>query len=122
MVDTSSFSQFNLCIQPTVQSPPKICLFTPVNFHLSITPLLVHKVILTIPTNNPFLYTLAFLTSLILSVIVPTICTKNVSLPQPFSQFRLREGNRELGSLVGSLVRIDTVLISPFFLKVWTVI
>ena len=118
MVDTPSFSQFNLCIQPTVQFPPKICLSTPVNFHLSITPLLVHKVILTIPTNNPFLYTLAFLTSLFLSVIVPTICTKNVSLPQPFSQFRLREGNRELGSLV----RIDTVLLSSFFLKVWSVI
>ena len=41
------------------KSPPKICLSTPVNFHLSITPLLVHKVILTIPTTSPFLYTLA---------------------------------------------------------------
>ena len=40
------------------------------------------------------------------------------SLPQPFSQFRLRQGTKELGSLV----RRDTSLISPFFLKVWTVI
>ena len=43
---------------------------------------------------------------------------KIFSLSQSFSQFRLREGTRELGSLM----RNDTVLISPFFLKVWTVI
>ena len=51
---------------------------------------------------------------------------KIFSLLQPFSQFKLRQGTRELRSLVGSLVgrlmRIGTVLISPFFLKVWTVI
>ena len=39
-------------------------------------------------------------------------------LPQPFSQFMVRRRTRELGSLV----RNDTDLISPFFLKVWTVI
>ena len=35
-----------------------------------------------------------------------------------FCQFRLRQGTRELGSLM----RTQTVLISPFFLKVWTAI
>ena len=43
---------------------------------------------------------------------------KIFSLPQTFSQFRLGEEVRELGSFV----RPDTVLISPFFLKIWTVI
>ena len=39
---------------------------------------------------------------------------KIFSLPQPFSQFRLCQGPRELGSLVGT----DTAWICPFFLKV----
>ena len=43
---------------------------------------------------------------------------KIFSLLQPFFQFRLRRGTRELGSLV----RTDTVLISPFSLKVWKVV
>ena len=43
---------------------------------------------------------------------------KILSLPYPFSQFRLREGTRKLGSLM----RTDTVLISISFLKVCTVI
>ena len=40
--------------------------------------------------------------------------SKVPSLPQPFSQFRLRQGTSEQSSLV----RTDTVLISLFFLKV----
>ena len=43
---------------------------------------------------------------------------KIFSLSQTFCQFRLCQGTKELGSLV----RIDTFLISPFFLKVWTAI
>ena len=39
--------------------------------------------------------------------------SKVFSLPQPFSQFRLRRGTSEQSSLV----RTDTVLISFFFLK-----
>ena len=39
---------------------------------------------------------------------------KIFSLPQSFSQFRLRQGVMKLGSLVET----DTALISPFFLKV----
>ena len=41
-----------------------------------------------------------------------------ISLPQPFSQFRLRQGTRELGSLK----RTDTALISPFLLKASTIV
>ena len=39
-------------------------------------------------------------------------------LRQPFRQFRLHQGSRELESFVMT----DTVLTSPFFLKVWAVI
>ena len=63
-----------------------------------------------------------FVTSLFLRTAIPTIYTKNIFLTQPFSQSRLRQGTRELGSFVESLVRTDTVLISTLYLKVWTVI
>ena len=43
---------------------------------------------------------------------------KIVSLPQPFIQFRLRQGTRKLGSIVET----DIILVSHFFLKVFTVI
>ena len=43
---------------------------------------------------------------------------KIFSLLQPFFQFRLRRGTRELRSLV----RTNTVLISPFSLKGWKVV
>ena len=59
MVGVSSFSQPYLCIQPPLQSPPKICSSFSVNFHLPIPPLLFNKIIITIPTNTTFLYTSA---------------------------------------------------------------
>ena len=59
MVGALSFSQPYLCIQPTLQSPPKNRSSASVNFHLPIPPLLIHKIIFTIPTNIPFLYTSA---------------------------------------------------------------
>ena len=108
-----------------------------------ITTLLVHNTTSSISTENPFFYFSQFLPpystltcsqnhpynsqyhsfSLYLSNFSPPyFCVqpypKMLSLPQPFSHFRLREGTRELRSLL----RTDTVLISPFFLKVWTVI
>ena len=43
--------------QPPLHSPPKIRSSISVNFHLPISPLLVHKFILTSPTNASFLYT-----------------------------------------------------------------
>ena len=60
MVSAPSFSQPYLCIQPTVHSPPKTRSSTSDNFHLPTPPLLVHKIILTIPTNIPFLCTSIF--------------------------------------------------------------
>ena len=54
-----------MCIQPPLQSPPKNCSSTLVTFHLPVPPLLVYKIIFTIPTNTPFLYTSAILHHLI---------------------------------------------------------
>ena len=103
MVGAPSFPEPHLCIQPLLQPLPKIRSSTSVNFHLPIPLLLVHKIILTIPTNTTFLY---------------TSTPKIFSLPQPFRQFRLRQWTKKLESLKNT----DTILISPFFLKVWTVI
>ena len=113
MVDVPSFSQPYLCIQPLLQSPPKILFSPSVNFYLLVPPYLVHKIILTILTNIRFLST-----SLILQLLIVTynlrnpIYTKSISLLQPLSQFRLRQGTRKLGSLVET----DNVLISIFLL------
>ena len=55
MISASSFSQPYFFIHPPLQFPPKIRFSTSVNFYFPIPPLLVHKIILTIPTNTPFL-------------------------------------------------------------------
>ena len=57
MVGAPSFKEPYLCKQPPVHFPPKIRSSTSVNCYLPIPPLLVHKLILTIPTNSSFLYT-----------------------------------------------------------------
>ena len=59
MIGTPSFSQPYLYIQPTPQSPQKTRSSTSVSSHVAITPLLVHKIVPTIPTNNLLLYTFA---------------------------------------------------------------
>ena len=59
MVGAPSFLQLLLCIQPVMQSPAKTSSSKTVNFYIPIIPLLVHKIIFTIPTNTPFLYTSA---------------------------------------------------------------
>ena len=111
-------SQHYLCIQLPLQSSPKIHFSTSLNFYLPIPLLLIPKIILAIPTKTHFLYTQQFFTSLLLRTTSQQSTPKILSLPYPFSQFRLREGTRKLGSLM----RTDTVLISIFFLKVCTVI
>ena len=84
MVGGPSFSQSYLCIKLPVKSPPKIGSSTSDNFHLFIPPLLVRKIILTIPIKTPFLYTSS-------TVHLSTICTKTFSQSQPFSHCRLRQ-------------------------------
>ena len=55
MVGTLSFSQPILWMQPTLQSLPRNSSSSSFNFHFPFSPLLAHKIILTIPTNTPFL-------------------------------------------------------------------
>ena len=106
-----------LYINPMLQSPPNNRSSISVNFNLPIPPLLLHKIILTAPTNTPFLCS---------NFPPPSFCVlrfqqstpKIFSLLLPFCQFRLHQRTRELERLV----RSETVLISPLFLKVWTVI
>ena len=107
---TPSFSQLYLCLQSPLQSPSKIRSSNSVNFHLPKSPLLVHKIILAIPTNTFFFYTSAILQQLIFCVQPSQQFTPKIfSLFQPFSKFRLRQETRELGSLV----KAETSLIFP---------
>ena len=69
------------------------------------------KPLLVLPSSMPQ----QFLISLFLRTTIPKIYTKNIFSTSTFPPLRLHQGTRELGNLV----RIDTVLISPFFLKVW---
>ena len=108
MVDAPSFSQPYLCIQLPLQSPPTICSSTSVNFHLAT--LLVHKIILIIPTNTPFLYTSAVLHLLI------SACKHPSNLHQKYFSYVNHLANsgcvKGQGGL-GSFVRIDAVYTLP---------
>ena len=69
--------------------------------------------------NTTLFYTSGMLNLPIFSYNLPNnVHHKTFSLPQQFIQFRMSKAIRELGSLV----RTDIFLISPFFLKVWIVI
>ena len=115
MVGALSFSLPYSCIQLPPQSSPKF-FFSKFSLHYSFH-LLVHKIILTIPTNTPFFYTSTFFHLPIFAYSNPyNLHQKYFSLPHPFRQFRLHQGTYEQGSLV----RINTALISVFFLKVST--
>ena len=106
-------------MQPPLQSPPKICSFILVNLHLPIPPLLVHKIILTIPTNSPFKPRQFFTFSFFTYNHSNNLHQKHFPhLSKAFIPFKLCQRTRKLGSLVKN----DLILISPFFLKVWTMI
>ena len=107
MVGAPSFSQSYLYLQPALQSPTKIYFSTSANFHLSILPLIVHKIILTIPYNTPILNTSVIFQLLIFPYNLPNNL-HHISLPHPLGQSWLRQETRKLGSLA----RTDTVLIS----------
>ena len=104
-----------MCIQPSLQSPTKTRCSTSVNFHLPIPPLLLNKTIYTILTNTPFLCTSSIFYYPIFAYNHPSNPYNNISLPWPC---RLHQRTKELWSFV----RNGIVLISPFFLKVWTLI
>ena len=116
MVGAPSFSQPDLCIQPTLQSQPRNSFSTSANSHLRI-PLLFTKSSLQSPLILPVSIPQQFFTSLCAQPS-QQFTPKMFYLPQSFRQFRLRQQTRELGSLL----RTDTVLISLFFVQVWAVI
>ena len=119
MVGACSFSQNYLCIQP----PLKITTKNPFFYFSQLSP---PYSTLNCSQNFPFNPHQQFL-SLYLSNFSPPYfrvlpsqqsTPKMFYPPQPFSQFKLRQGIRELGNFVMT----GTVLISPFLLKVWTVV
>ena len=119
MVGAASFLQPHLCIQPPLQYPPKMRFSTSVNFHLLIPLLLVRKIIHTNPINTTFLYTSAIFH-------LPVFAHNHPSNPHqkqfPYLSHLAKSicviKTRELESLVTT----DTVWISFFFVKVWTLI
>ena len=108
MLGAPSFSQPDLCIQPTLQSQPRNSFSTSANSHLRI-PLLFTKSSLQSPLILPVSIPQQFFTSLCAQPS-QQFTPKMFYLPQSFRQFRLRQQTRELGSLL----RTDTVLISLF--------
>ena len=90
---------------------------TSVNFQLPILPLFVQKIILTNPTNTSYTSTIFPLSYFCVQASQKST-PKIFSLPQPLSKFRLHQGTREHRSPV----RTNSILFSPFSLKVWTVI
>ena len=84
-------------------------IFNPL-FHPYLLIKLSSQFILELPSCIPQ----QFFTTLFLRTTIQKSTPKTFSLPQCFSQLRLRQRTRELAYLV----RIDTVSISPFFLKV----
>ena len=80
-------------------------------------PYLVTKSYLQSSLTLPFSIPKQFFTSIFSFIAIPAIPTPKVfSLPQLFSQYRLCQRTNEQGSLV----RTDSVLISPLFLELWT--
>ena len=119
MVGAPSFSEPILWIQPTLQSLPRNNSSSSVNFHFPISPLLVHKIIFIIISDTPLLYNSAIFHVPLFACKHPNnLQQKYFPYLKTFCQFRLRQSTRELGSIL----RNDTVSISPFVLKVWTVI
>ena len=103
-----------------MQSPLKICSSTSVNFHHAVSLLLFNQIIPTTCSNTPFLNTTAVFH-------LPIFAYNHFSnLHQKYFLYSshsansgcIKEGTKE----IWNLVRNDTVLISPFFLKVWTMI
>ena len=122
MVGAPSFSQPILWIQQTLQSLPRNSSSSSVNFHFPISPLLVRKIILTISTNTPFLYNSneynSLFTYFFLRKTIATIYTKNIFRTSNILPIQAASKHQE----VREYCEDWHCLISPFFLKVWTVI
>ena len=116
MVGVPPFSQPYLCIQSPLQSPTNILSSTSVNFHLTFPSLLFNKIILKILTNTPFLHITTFFHLAIFTYNHLSNLHKKYS---PYLSHLANSGRVKRQKSYGVLWGF---LISPFFLKVWTVI
>ena len=80
IVGALPFWQLYLWIQQPLESPQNIRSRFSAIFPHHIPPLLIHKIILTIPTNTPFVYTDHFFASLFLPAAILAIYTKVIFL------------------------------------------
>ena len=117
MAGAPSFSQPILWIQPTLQFLPRNS-SSSVNFHFPISPLLVHKIILIIPTNTPFLYNSAIFHLPLFAYNHPNNLHQNIFPSSNILPIQALPRFQE----VRKYCEDWHCLISPFFLKVWTVI
>ena len=108
MVGAPSLSQPILWMQPTLQSLPINSSSSSINFHFFILPLLVYKIILTIPTNTLFLHNSAIFH------LPPFAYNHPNNLHQKYFPCRKNFANPCCVNGPGSLI-------SPFFLKLSTV-
>ena len=102
----------------TLKSPLKVCSSTSVDFYLPTPSLIVHKIILTISNDTPFLYTFKIFHFPIFAYNHPN------NLHQKYFPCLSHLANSGCVTGPGSygVLRGHTVLISFFFLKTWTVI
>ena len=119
MVGAPSFSQPYLCIQPTLQSQPRNSFSTSANFHLPIPPLLFHKIILTIPTNTPCLYTSAIFHLPLFAYNHPNNLNQNFLLTLAIWSIQVLSRDQRARELCQDWHCFNLYL---FFLKVWAMI
>ena len=116
MVGAYSFSQPCLYIQPSLQSSPKFRSSTTVDFHLPISHLFVHKIILANPTNTSFLYTSVILQLLIFAYHLPNNLYPKYFFILVIESIHCVPRNREARK------SCEDWHCFTFFFKVWTVI
>ena len=97
---------------------PEILSSTSVNLQLLIFLLRVQKIILTIPTNTPFLYTSGIFHVPFLRTTIPTIYAKNVISTSAI--WPVQAASRD--QWAKESCEIGYYLTSHFFLKQWVVI
>ena len=116
MVGVPSFSQSYLCMQSALQSSPKIFSSTSVNFHLIFPSLLFNKIILKILTNTPFLHTATFFHLAIFAY------SHASNWQQKYFSYLCHLANSGRVKGQRGYLALWGFLISPYSLKVWTVI
>ena len=101
MVSAPSFSQPFLYIQPMLLSPAKNNSSNSVSFKVPITPLDIHKIILAIATNTPFLCTSAIFYLLLFVYNHPNNLHQNIFPTSTISPFQVASRDQGAGKSEG---------------------